>query len=359
MTVFGVGSYIELAVLRTVVHRGAVERTAFGAEHRALRAWIVTQDLRIRRGLPSGIAVVLDAVFESDAVVATVKYVRFRDGDTVLIRPRQRYSQVLDGVDVVLSLGGSKRRQVCWVGLLAGSSESRLQQIYRCRIVFVLEPNGCRFALYLRVLEQVRLLNRPAQCADIDVEHVSVNVHDLGGGSGVSGRLSRRCWWRRSTRWSALIRSGSTRFSFGGLWNSAAQIPGGTGRLRSARSLRGGGGDRARLRAVVAHPRVVVQPHHERECDPEINTWVVSHVRDACRWRRCERKAPGRIPPDATDGSRPDVSPPTRSRGKHRIAESPAERNWSMRDRSGTSGPGEGSRSTDKRGSGMQRRGAL
>jgi hypothetical protein len=192
-----------------------------------------------------------------------------------------------------------------------------------------------------------------------------VYMYDLGGsrrGAG-SSRLCGHCRrGRRRSHLAVCCPRGGLRF--GSLRNFAAQVAG-TART-VCRAWRVGGDVGPRAWTIVSHPGLVVQPPNERERDPEINTWVVIHVRDACRGSCREQKAGpsvfrarDRTRLRATDDSGRDVSSSARSRGVSRTAGPPAKRSWSTRDRSGSAVPGAGSRSADKDESGMRWRGPL
>src|SRR5256885_7691329 len=96
---------VELAVLRAVVQRRSMEGVALNVEHGAFRARVVTQNLRVRRGLPRGVTAVLQRVLDPDAVLAAPEDERFRDADALSVRPREWHAQLRCTIELVLALG--------------------------------------------------------------------------------------------------------------------------------------------------------------------------------------------------------------------------------------------------------------
>ena len=91
------------------------------------------------------------------------------------------------------------------------SRQSGLQQIQRLRVVGVHEPHRAGLTLDLRVAQQVRSLDRAAQGADVQIQHIGAHMTsaalfspaaaDVGPGhrrSRSSGCIVRG--WRRPRR---------------------------------------------------------------------------------------------------------------------------------------------------------------
>ena len=123
--------------------------------------------------------------------------------------------------------------------------------------------------------------------------------------------------------------------------------------LRRCRRLRIS--DRRSLRRVVALPRGVVQPQHERECGPDEYALVI-HVTLALSK---EVAAPGRSRLDATDDSAVCGAQRDRCRARCRDARSLLRRSRSSSDRNGSSARAADSRSSDTDESGLSGRRAL
>ena len=101
-------------------------------------------------------------------------------------------------------------------------------------------------------------------------------------------------------------------------------IAGGIGRSRGigVRGMRGvgDGGRRWRIVTLVSVP---VEPGHQRESDPQINSRIVSHVPDGCRrtgrWLRHRTAVLDRNHPDATGGIALSAAGSANRLGKSRI----------------------------------------
>ncbi len=356
MAVVAAGGEVELAVFGAVVESGSVELRLLGAvvEHRALGAWIVADDLRVLRHLPGRVGMILNGVFDIDAILAPAEDQRLGNGNAVLTGPRERDSHLVAGAKIEFALRRRIGRQMRGGGPRSG--QSGLQLVQRARIVDILEANRRRLALHPRVLDQVGALDRAAARADVDIEYVCTDIDHVRGRSGSNlltgvrrvgnrGVGARHRIGRATRRVGAAAGRCLARLNLGNLIGELCSAC--TGRTGSRGLDPSDVGDDFRMRAVILHPRLVVEVENRGECDPEVNSDVISHGHDRCTKQREERarlamglqgrSAQGRIRRDSRGGSgqaaSKTASPHARLRSDARLP----RRNSSKRDRNGTS----------------------